>query len=397
LALGLTKTGLGRLARPFLERAIALDPSDASCHVELGNLLQALGDTEQALASFRRASALRPVTTWKGPRSDFAALLIMSPGAGNTPPHFLFGDANYDRNFITLLPGIAQDIERLRAHADIVINLISDLDQAGPILPGAAELIDAIARPVINHPSRILTTGREQIARTLSRIGDCRTPKAIRCSREGLVSGEALAWLQQEGASSPLLVRLAGTHGGDAFEKIDGAEDIASFLAQNAGEEFYVSEYVDYQSADGYFRKYRFVFANEEILPYHLAIADQWKVHHFRTDMAHHVWMQDEEKRFLEDPMRVFCGPRWRALEDVRAAIALDFFGIDCSLDRGGQVVVFEVNASMLVHGDNKEFPYKNPHCVRIKQAFDAMLTRRVADAVKSAQERRSPRQNSAA
>jgi hypothetical protein len=38
--------------------------------------------------------------------------------------------------------------------------------------------------------------------------------------------------------------------------------------------------------------------------------------------------------------------------------------------------VVFEVNASMLIHDDNADFPYKTPHCIRIKEAFDAMLKR---------------------
>jgi len=36
--------------------------------------------------------------------------------------------------------------------------------------------------------------------------------------------------------------------------------------------------------------------------------------------------------------------------------------------------VVFEVNASMLVHGQNDDFPYKTPFVQRIKAAFDEML-----------------------
>ena len=35
---------------------------------------------------------------------------------------------------------------------------------------------------------------------------------------------------------------------------------------------------------------------------------------------------------------------------------------------------MFEVNASMLVHEHNEEFPYKDPYVVRIKLAFDEML-----------------------
>jgi hypothetical protein len=37
---------------------------------------------------------------------------------------------------------------------------------------------------------------------------------------------------------------------------------------------------------------------------------------------------------------------------------------------------VFEVNASMLVHGRNQQFPYKTAAVERIKQAFHALLER---------------------
>jgi hypothetical protein len=36
--------------------------------------------------------------------------------------------------------------------------------------------------------------------------------------------------------------------------------------------------------------------------------------------------------------------------------------------------VVFEVNASMLVHQKNEDMPYKAPHVAKIKTAFDAMM-----------------------
>ncbi|WP_161491895.1 hypothetical protein [Bradyrhizobium centrolobii] len=45
-------------------------------------------------------------------------------------------------------------------------------------------------------------------------------------------------------------------------------------------------------------------------------------------------------------------------------------------MDRDGNLVVFEVNASMLVHDQNPEFPYKDPYIRRIKLAFDGMLER---------------------
>jgi glutathione synthase/RimK-type ligase-like ATP-grasp enzyme len=61
----------------------------------------------------------------------------------------------------------------------------------------------------------------------------------------------------------------------------------------------------------------------------------------------------------------------------VRERIGLDYFGIDCGLDAAGNLIVFEVNASMLVHDDNADYPYKDPFVRAIKQAFDAMLRSR--------------------
>jgi hypothetical protein len=163
---------------------------------------------------------------------------------------------------------------------------------------------------------------------------------------------------------------------GDDFDKMENPAQLQTFLGGHEPRSYYLIPFVDYRSEDGFFRKYRFVCVGDEILPYHLAIDNQWKVHHVTTSMATHTWMQDEERAFLEDPWRVFGVAQQAALQRIRDAIGLDFFGIDCGLDRDGAVVVFEVNASMLVHGRNQQFPYKTEAVERIKQAFHGLLAR---------------------
>jgi hypothetical protein len=182
-----------------------------------------------------------------------------------------------------------------------------------------------------------------------------------------------------------VLARPAGTHGGDDFERIEDLDALSLFLAQRRDHDHYVIEYVDYASQDGYFRKYRFIFAGPEILPYHLAIFDEWKVHHDSTDMANQPWMQREEAAFLTDPAAVFTPAHYEALRAIRARTGLDYFGIDCAIDSRGDLLVFEVNASMLVHADNAEFPYKDPAVRAIKHAFDAMLRQRALPAAVTA------------
>ncbi len=375
----LAKVGLESLAVPILERATLVRPDDAGSHTELGNILQATGDAERAFASFRRACELRPITTWRAGTqpADFAVLLIASPGAGNTPPDFLFRSAGFDRHFYAVLPDTAPDFDMLRSHGDIAVNLISDVDQGGPMLSTAADLLDRLGKPTVNHPRAVLATGRDTITALLSGLPWCRVPRTIRCVRAALAAPGASDYPRQHGIDFPLLLRVAGTHGGDTFEKMSSADDIAAFLERHPAESFYATEYIDYRSLDGYFRKYRFIVTDGEILPYHLAIAEEWKVHHYRTDMIHHAWMQDEERLFLDNPGLVFSKVHYATLAKIAAAIGLDFLGIDCALDRDDNLVVFEVNASMLIHDDNADFPYKTPHCERIKDAVQAMLTRK--------------------
>jgi hypothetical protein len=181
--------------------------------------------------------------------------------------------------------------------------------------------------------------------------------------------------------SFPMLARPAGTHGGDDFEKIASLDGLAGFLGQRPDSDHYAIEYIDYLSADGHFRKYRFIFVGKAILPYHLAIGRDWKLHHDNTDMADHPWMQQEEAAFLDAPQAVFSRDNYAALQTIRERIGLDYFGIDCGLDRDGNLVVFEVNASMLVHDDNPDFPYKAPAVHAIKRAFDMMLQARALGA----------------
>ena len=92
--------------------------------------------------------------------------------------------------------------------------------------------------------------------------------------------------------------------------------------------------------------------------------------------------MRDEERAFLEEPRAVFNARQYDVLRAIQTTVDLDYFGIDCGLDRAGNVVVFEVNASMLVHQNNERFPYKIPFVRAIKRAFDDMLVNRRAAAV---------------
>jgi len=360
------------------QRAIALNPGDAESLYWIGGIMQTMGSADAAQAAYAAAAQLQPLIRRSAAKSpaDFRVLALYAPFAGNTPAEYLFKDAAYDTDTLALL---ASSDPNARSLGDIqlVVNLISDADQAKAELPLAARLVEAIGKPVINEPAKIQRTTRDAVADLLRGIPGCRVPGLLRLAagaERDVASARALLPF-----SCPMLVRPAGTHGGDDFEKLESLAELASFLARHPDGDHYVIEYIDYASADGHFRKYRFIFVDAEILPYHLAIGNDWKVHHDSTDMPEHPWMQEEEAAFLADPGAVFNARHYQALRAIRERIGLDFFGIDCGLDATGDLVVFEVNASMLVHEDNAKLPYKDPFVRAIKAAFDAMLQRRAS------------------
>jgi tetratricopeptide (TPR) repeat protein len=364
------------------ERALAVNPGDSESLYWIGGIRQRSGDIAAAEAAYAQAAQIQPLIRRPAARSpaSFCVLALYAPFGGNTPTEFLFKDAVYETDTLALFASSIPDIESLKKDRQVVVNLISDADQAAEMLPLAADLVSRLDRPTINDPRKIMRTTRDAVAEVLREIPGCRVPRAVRLAAGADRSAAALQAALP--FSFPALARPAGTHGGDDFEKTCDIDALAAFLAQRPDSDHYLIEYIDYRSADGHFRKYRFIFVGDEILPYHLAIGNDWKVHHVHTDMAHQPWMQREEAAYLDAPTAVFSPEHYRMLRTIRQRIGLEYFGIDCGLDANGDLVVFEVNASMLVHERNEEFPYKDPHVRRIKQAFDAMLEQLAVGAV---------------
>ncbi len=355
--------------------ATSLNPNDAESLYWIGAIRQQFEDLDGAQAAYAAAAQIQPLIHKRAIKSpaDFRVLALYAPFAGNTPAEYLFKDACYDTGTLALFDGSEAELAPLAAF-DIVVNLISDADQAESVLPVAARLVSMLGKPVINDPDRVRRTARDAVSGLLPDIPGCRVPNILRLAA-GTRAEEAVREARSR-FSFPLLVRPAGTHGGDDFEKIADAAALAAYLGPREGDH-YLIEYVDYASRDGSFRKYRFIFVGEKILPYHLAIGGDWKLHHDSTDMADHPWMQQEEAAFLADPASVFTPAQFETLRTIRDRVGLDFFGIDCGFDRDGNIVVFEVNASMLVHEQNEAFPYKDPHVRAIKAAFDELLAQR--------------------
>lgn len=374
-AQALEATGRWREGLATAQRALRVEPTDREALMLCGKFELKLGNPAAAHVCFLAVAEMGVVRNYPAAKrpAKFRVLLLFSPEAGNTPYEDLIRDSYFDTEVIFILRGYRNDPQVRSDRVDVIVNLVSDTDFGLDVMASAIDVADSLERPVVNHPRLMLATDRESISRRLSSVANAVMPTTIRIEAKDLCrrvrDGDTGAF--------PVIVRHTGKHGGDMMELVADAGALLSF-AEDAGEQtLYLTDFVNYSSPDRLFRKYRFVFVGDEILPYHLAIGDGWKVHHVTTRMSDVEWMRKEEEAFLNDPGSVFGLEGMAALDAIRRQIGLDYFGIDCSLDSQGRVVIFEVNASMLIHIHNERFEYKTPHVNRIKRSFELLLERR--------------------
>jgi hypothetical protein len=97
--------------------------------------------------------------------------------------------------------------------------------------------------------------------------------------------------------------------------------------------------------------------------------------------MADQPGHRAEEAKFLQDMPQVLGAKAMRALQDIQAALGLDYAGIDFGLSAEGDLLLFEANATMVIAkpNDDARWAYRRGAIDLVLEAVIAMLTRRAA------------------
>lgn len=367
----------------WYQHTLAVNPALASAHQNLAALYATLGRAPEARAHREHAYRLQRVFVEPAldgdSDGDTRRLLIVGVGGGtgNVPLDALLPFRTTTR--IKYAIDYAADAEdaQLPPH-DLVFNAIGDPDIAAPLAARLARFASRSAVPVLNPPGAIAHTHRDRIAARLAALPDVLVPPCARIADPRATFDSLLRRLDREGVAFPLLLRPAGAHGGDGVTRHTAPDTLAAALARLDGPA-YATAYRDTRSPDSYFRKYRAIFVDRVPYPYHLAISSHWLVHYFSADMTSAPWKLDEERRFLDDPRAALGDTALCALAAIGRQLDLDYGGVDFALTGDGRVVVFEANATMLVHREAADGPlaHKNPYIERIAHAFARMLDAR--------------------
>jgi tetratricopeptide (TPR) repeat protein len=362
--------------------ALSLDQGSQDRDVILGNALLVAGAAEAARDRLGRAMAGASWAAAAPPRAEPRPRVgvIAAPGRANTPLDFILDRERLAVEIVLMLDGFAYPYERIAACYDVLFNAVADPDLSAAASALALEFAARVGVPIVNHPRLILDTGRERIAARLAGIPGCVVPVTGRYARSELRAPGG-AERAAHAIGLPLLARPAGSHGGAHLERLDDAAALAAYLEWAEADALYLTRYHDFRSPDGRYRKYRFIHVDGALLPYHLAIGDDWLVHYVRTAMAEHPALRAEEARFLADPFGEVGPTAAAALHEIATRVGLDYCGIDCAVLPDGRLLLFECNAAMLVrHADASGlFDYKRAPAEAVRDAVSRMLERRAA------------------
>ena len=378
LAKALYENGELAAARTHYETTLRLDPNHSGAHQGLGNVLTDQGDPAAARPHYEKAfqdGAIR-FTPYRGQEQPIPLLLIVSIDDSNVPirPHLnnrLFEVAALVIEFFD--PAVP-----LPKHA-VAFIAIGDADLSRPSVEAAARVLANLAAPVLNRPEAVLKTGRVDTAARLGRLPEVTTPKIASFAREFLGGAEAAAVLADRGFVFPLLLRSPGYHAGRHFVRVGNGDELAAAVAGLPGNELTVLQFLDVRGADGKIRKYRVMMIGGKLYPLHAAVSHDWKVHYFSADMTASPEHRAEDQAFLENMPEVLGEKAMSALQAVQAELGLDYAGIDFSLGKDGEVILFEANATMTALRPPADpiWEYRRKPVQRIYEAVLAMIVGR--------------------
>jgi len=263
--------------------------------------------------------------------------------------------------------GVKQRGIDFKKEPSLIFNQIADADTHRGALERCAELCSQVSSTVINHPEHVLETSRDHVSSVLQGIPGVIMPQTRRFRPRS--PDEVFEYAAAEGFNFPFIVRVAGMHAGQSMVRVETCDNFAEMHALPFdGRDFYLTQFVDYKSKDGLYRKTRIAVVDSMPLIRHHLIDSNWKVHASSLSfMDKHTSLTDEANSLLADFDRTL-GPAVKArVTEIAKRLGLEYFGIDCNINEQGEMLIFEANANMnILYNSRKEYQ----ECVDVIKKF---------------------------
>lgn len=371
---------LGPLGAALLARATA-HPGDAHAFLDCSTILQLVGSPEVALAMQARAIEMQQLYALppRRPGPGVRLLVVMGPGAlmWNTPVELLVEEADIALELLYLAPE-ADWPDAVPDH-DVLLVAVAESATNQPLLQRLAVFLADWPRPVLNRPERIATLARDAVCALLGDVPGLAMPVTLRADRAHLQAlGDGVAAASAGGIAMPFIVRPVDSHAGKNLERMQSGADVAAYLARLDGDQFFVSPFVDYRSADGLYRKYRIALVDGQPYVCHFAVSAHWMVHYLNAGMHESADKRAEEAACMANFAAGFGLRHAAALQAIYRRTGLPYLQVDCAETPAGELLVFEIGNAMVVHAldDAQLYPYKEAAMDKVFAAFRHMLER---------------------
>jgi hypothetical protein len=379
LRLNIAKADLRQMANVLLNETNS-NQGNALLWMNLSTLFFTLEQKELALAMQAEALSMQRMYHFPATQQPAQArlLMVVAPGdlAQNTPLDCLLEDSCIDLVFYFATPD--EPLPRDMPEHDAVMVAISQTEDSHAILAALEEPLNRYDKPVINRPQYIPCVERNAASQLLQGVPGLSMPLTHRVTRsmlESVVAGQTAIGEIFSDCRFPIILRPTWSHAGHDLEKIEDANSLSRYFLNVPEEHFYISNFIDYSSADGQFRKYRIALVRETPFIAHMAISSHWMVHYLNAGMY-----EDHEKRMEEaclmENFAAFAEKHRAALLGIHERSRLEYVCIDCAETRDGALLIFEIDHAMVVHAMDPEelFPHKQKHMLKVKQAVEDLI-----------------------
>lgn len=310
-------------------------------------------------------------------------LVLMTPGdiAANTPIDCLLENTDVDLTFyyVSEPDPFALPVPE----HDVVLVAISECDANRGTLHALEEKLKRWPKPVINNPAHIPRVARDTASELLQDIPGINIPITRRCDRAALhaiAAGQATLASRFSDIDYPIIVRPYDSQAGRDLARISSKEELADYLDKVKADDFFLARYIDYRSKDGLFRKFRITLIDGQSYASHMAVSDNWMIHYLNAGMYEDEDKREEERAFMEH-FDDFVARHRTTLDEIIRRTGLDYLLIDGNEMQNGDMLIFEIDHTMVVHAMDPEdlFPYKQLHIAKARDAFREYLQRLTA------------------
>jgi len=373
---------LNPLAQQLAARIQAC-PDDAAAQMDLATIYFLYHESEIAMQWQMQSMNIQARYSLLSAPAEPALSMLVIMGQGglmdNLPLEFLLeGSAiAMDMHYMQAGDAVPQGL----SDYDLVFIAVGESDTNTALLQHLATQLQDCSVPVINRAEHVMQTTREAAAARLQQVKEIDMPMSVRLSRTelqqlGKVNAPDVLAAYLADQDFPIIVRPVESHGGHGLMRLDEPEAIATYLAEQPEELFYISRFVNYASADGQFWKYRIVLVEGRPFVCHLAISSHWMVHYLNADMTGNAGKCAAEAHCMAHFDEDFGRRHKQALAAIYEQMQLEYLILDCAETAEGKLLVFEVDTSAIVHAMDPPslFPYKRPQMLNIFSAFQQML-----------------------